>query len=107
MACLTRIRCAINLASSAGLLGLALEELSSSNRDISLSALWRMEFGAANPYSVLRIDTGAGSSQASLMKHLLPGNTPQVILSLNYLMYNSLYTSMQMADEWSQFAYER
>ena len=41
------------------------------------------------------------------MYFILLSNLPQAIFSLLYLMYNSLYTSMLVADEWRDFARHR
>ena len=52
-------------------------------------------------------DTLGGSSSGKLLARVLLANTPQIVLSILYFMYNSLYTSMLAADEWSRFAQQR
>lgn len=62
---------------------------------------WGLGFGA------IRSDTTLPLRQASLMSMTLLSNTPQLLLSFHYFGYNSLYTCMLLAKEWSGYAHER
>lgn len=62
---------------------------------------WNPGFGA------VRSDTTLPLRQASLLTMTLLSNTPQLLLSFHYFTYNSLYTCMLLAKEWSGYAHER
>lgn len=63
-----------------------------------------MGYGAVNGDSVLDWNPG-GSSGLHLIA--LIANVPQVVLSFLFLLYNGLFTSMLLADEWNSYARER
>ncbi|KAF2716324.1 hypothetical protein K431DRAFT_257778 [Polychaeton citri CBS 116435] len=63
-------------------------------------------FGAVDPSSMISIGLPTTGASGLLVSVLL-ANLPQAILSVLYLMYNSLYTFMCLADEWSKFAGRR
>lgn len=46
-----------------------------------------------------------GSSTSSLVPAVLLANLPQLVVSLIYVSYNSVWTSMLMGLEWSQYAH--
>ena len=62
---------------------------------------WSLGFGT------VRSDTTLPLRQKSLMSMTLLSNTPQLLLSFHYFAYNSLYTCMLLAKEWSEYAHER
>jgi len=65
-----------------------------------------MGFGAVNVNSLLAIGSYQ-TTAANVLAYILLANLPQTNLSLLYLMYNSLYTCMLQADEWSHYAHSR
>lgn len=71
---------------------------------------WHLEdvrnFGAVRPSSVLRTNLPTGGS-AGLISVLLVVNSPQLIVSSCYLLYNGLFTSMHLAHEYSGYAKQR
>ncbi|KAI9875102.1 MAG: hypothetical protein M1830_008875 [Pleopsidium flavum] len=71
-----------------------------------IRSLWKMGFGAVNVNSILTVGSYEATA-ANVLGYILLANMPQTILSLLYLMYNSLYTCMLQADEWSHYAHNR
>lgn len=67
----------------------------------TLSHFWSMGYGA------ISLKTGITPLTGSLTKVILVANLPQVILSFLYLTYNSLFTCMLVAKEWTGFAHQR
>ena len=61
-----------------------------------------MGFGALTTDSLI-----GNTGSSSLLSNTLLANLPQILLSCLYLSYNSLYTCMLSADEWSRFAHQR
>ena len=84
------------------LLGLGLDNGVLTDR--SLSHLWQMGYGAVTGDSMLDWNL-EGSSGLAL--NALVANLPQVVLSFVFLLYNGLFTSMLLADEWNGYARER
>ena len=69
-----------------------------------MSHLWSLGYGGVSSETTIRLD---GSFWGNLMSVILLANLPQVLLSFLYLTYNSLFTSMLLAEEWSGFAHQR
>ncbi|KAH0351248.1 hypothetical protein KCU83_g4597, partial [Aureobasidium melanogenum] len=85
------------------LLGMGLQTSDSTSSD-----LFRMGFGDPNLRFSLSSTFGAGSNSAlALICAVLLANTPQLLITFVYFTYNSVFTSMVMASEWSQFAFQR
>ncbi|MCJ1428446.1 hypothetical protein MMC29_006356 [Sticta canariensis] len=72
--------------------------------DTRMSHLWSLGYGGVNPQTIISL---YGSFWGTLIPVILLANLPQVILSFLYLTYNSLFTSMLLAEEWSGFAHQR
>jgi len=49
------------------------------------------------------MDQGWDSGESALLTAVLCVNTPRLLLSLTYLMYNSLFTGAVMGQEWNRF----
>lgn len=75
-------------------------------------------FGTYNPQAVLHvagttnggsgdISAGSFSSNSILISMVAVANIPQVLVSCLYFAYNTVYTSMVSADEWSRFTTHR
>jgi hypothetical protein len=60
-------------------------------------------FGSLNPNAIIEFHEGP----LGLAKCVLLANTPQLILSFLYLMYNGLYTCMHLAHEYGGYATDR
>ena len=77
----------------------------------NLGTLWKLGFGNPSPYS----DFGLPNSLdlyneygiKPFLQSVLAVNTPQLILSLMYILYNALFTNMLMVKEWSRFGHSR
>jgi len=66
-------------------------------------SIWSLGFGSLNTDSLIN----SSSDRNSLMGMVLVANLPQVVLSLLYFMYNSTFTCMLSAAEWSRYAQHR
>ena len=97
----------ITIVITASLLGVGLHNLQVSSKPTDLGSLWKMGFGVVNSYTLISTSSSTQSTPANLIGFVLLSNSPQIILSALYFMYNGVYTSMQMADEWNRFSYER
>ena len=72
--------------------------------DRSFLHLWQMGYGAVTEDSMFYWSM-EGSSGLHL--NALVANLPQVVLSFLFVIYNGLFTSMLLADEWNGYAHER
>lgn len=96
------ILCISTLIVAGILLGIGLQNTSLQSRNIS--HLWSLGFGAVTSESLVAWDEpGSGG----LLLTVLVANSPQALLSFLFLTYNGLYTCMLMANDWSDYAYER
>ena len=73
-------------------------------------------FGSYNPLAVLDLfaservgstSPDSFSSNSDLLSAVAVANLPQVLVSCLYFAYNTVYTSMVSADEWSRFTTQR
>jgi hypothetical protein len=62
-------------------------------------------FGSLSPDAMIYIGPQQGSK--GLLTCVLLANSPQVVLSLAYLLYNGLYTCMHLAHEYGGYAADR
>ena len=69
-----------------------------------MSHLWSLGYGGVSPETMIDL---YGKFWENLIPMILLANLPQVLLSFLYLTYNSLFTSMLLAEEWSGFAHQR
>ena len=92
-------RCLIALASACGLLADGLHYLRDGRN------LWSLGFGAVSLGATTTRDSGLSSKP--LLSMALTANLPQLVLTTLYFLYNSLYTSMFTAFEWSRFALQK
>ena len=69
-----------------------------------MSHLWGLGFGAVTGELLVSWNK---TSSGGLLLTVLVANSPQALLSFLFLTYNGLYTCMLMANEWSDYAYER
>ena len=59
-------------------------------------------FGVPNPANVIMFADAANNGyQAGLVSSVLVANSPQLLLSFIYFAYNSLFTCILLAHEWS------
>lgn len=94
------ILCISTLLAAGILLRIGTESLSST----SISHLWSLGFGAVTLETLVNWNK---SGSSGLLLNVLVANSPQALLSFLFLTYNGLYTCMLMANEWSDYAYER
>ncbi|KAF2452340.1 hypothetical protein BDY21DRAFT_407015, partial [Lineolata rhizophorae] len=73
-------------------------------------SFWKTGFGTSNigyePTFVLSFGHGI-YQQKRLLNNILLANSPQLFLSLTYLLYNNILTSMLVGLEWISFAHKR
>ena len=74
----------------------------------NIQSLWARGFGhvsAQNIANLSKSSDGKGIYQGGLLPHVLLANLPQGLLSCLYLIYDGLFTSMLMEQEWQSFGY--
>lgn len=71
---------------------------------IGLTNIWAQGLGTINPNAIFPISGLSGGSDSSLLGAVILINTPQMLFSMLYYLYNSLFTSMWIGREWGQFA---
>jgi hypothetical protein len=70
-------------------------------------AIFSLGLGALNPKTLIRGWSIPVKGRQALVSNVIMANIPQLILSLIYFAYNSLFTTMSLATEWSQFGNTR
>ena len=96
------LSCCITLCTVGGLLDTGLTERALASK--SISHLWSLGFGTVTSEQLVRIKL---SGTSGLIGGILIANFPQLLLSFLYLMYNSLFTCMLLAQEWNKYAHHR
>jgi hypothetical protein len=76
----------------------------SSNAGVNLSAKDFFDLGIGAVHTTTLI---SGWGVKTVTAGVLMSNLPQPILSFNYLLFNGVFTSFLLANEWSSFAHER
>ncbi|KAH0371106.1 hypothetical protein KCU65_g2162, partial [Aureobasidium melanogenum] len=95
------------LVAAAVLLGMGIATYSSNADGPTAEVLWK-GFGESNlSFSLFTIFKPGSNSSSSLIAAVLLANAPQLLITFVYFTYNSVFTSMVMGSEWSQFAYQR
>ncbi|CAI6341942.1 unnamed protein product [Periconia digitata] len=89
------------IAFASYLLCLGIQDLGLS-REESLKIFKTLGFAALDPRAVKRYPNIRG-----VYSYTFLANIPQVIVSLIYFSYNSLFTSMLLAYEWSTYSYKK
>ncbi|KAF4434140.1 hypothetical protein FACUT_7992 [Fusarium acutatum] len=72
-----------------------------------LKSLWNLGFGSANELTLI---SGLGwddKGDRRLIANVLMANLPQLIFSFLYFQYNSVFTCMAAAEEWSGYGNKR
>jgi hypothetical protein len=73
---------------------------------VDLKSLWNLGFGSINVLTII-VSHLPSTGAAAVISNALVANTPQLILTLIYFTYNSVFTSMWMAAEWDSFSQRR
>ena len=98
--------CVATLVSSVVLLRTALFGLQPLPTD--LASLWRLGFGSLNANALVSLsDTTLPATAYYITLFVLLANSPQLVFSFLYLLYNATYTSMLQGAEWAEFASKR
>ncbi|XHG08480.1 hypothetical protein AWENTII_011577 [Aspergillus wentii] len=71
------------------------------NHDIDFQSLWNLGFGSLNQYSLF------ASTDKESFGIIVLANTPQLIVSVAYFLFNYILTSMLLVVEYTSFATER
>jgi hypothetical protein len=71
-----------------------------------LKSLWGLGFGSTNELTLIGLGWDAKGEKSLIWNVLLP-NLPQLIFSVLYFQYNSLFTCMAAAKEWSNYGHKR
>ncbi|KAL9622901.1 MAG: hypothetical protein Q9160_002827 [Pyrenula sp. 1 TL-2023] len=100
--------CLLTLIFVSVLLVIGISSLRGVGLPTSLHALWALGFGTLNANALVSLSkTFFPATPGYTSAFILLANTPQIIFSFLYLLYNALYTCMAQAAEWSSFAHER
>ena len=67
-------------------------------------SLMSLSFGAMSGSTLIKTNS---SLRSSLIAMVILANSPQLVLSILYFSYNSLFTCMLLGKEWSGYAYKR
>ena len=67
------------------------------------SSLWTIGLSAANPRTIIKGDKWP----TSIIANTMIANIPQVVFAMLYFSSNSVFTTMTLSAEWSDFAVER
>ncbi|KAF4632935.1 hypothetical protein G7Y89_g5184 [Cudoniella acicularis] len=98
----------LTVISAIAILALLGVVMSSISKPLNLSQLaqWTLGFGAISETTTISLGT-TGKGLSSILSSLILVNLPRALFSLLYLSYNSHFTSMYAASEWSRFAHQR
>lgn len=69
-------------------------------------SLMSLGLGTLNSKTIMRLD-GMASSLNNLVRNIIMANSPQVIASMLYFLYNGLFTTLSLATEWDTYARHR
>lgn len=99
------LACMITVTS---LLAFGISEANSSNgANISLRGFIDLGLGSVHLSTLISGWNLPSIGGSTVVASVLIANIPQPILSFLYLLFNGVFTSMFLADEWSDFAHER
>ncbi|KIK55865.1 hypothetical protein GYMLUDRAFT_133530, partial [Collybiopsis luxurians FD-317 M1] len=90
-----------------GLLVFAILNLKSSGSIIGIKALWELGIGKPHAQTIIRDWAIPTQGYGGLIASVLVANSPQVILSMIYIVFNSLCTTLFLALEWSSYSNSR
>jgi hypothetical protein len=76
-----------------------------SSGEISFMYLWTLGFGTLSTNSLMFWNDY--NIDEPILSMVLLANTPQIILSLLYFLYNALCTSIHSENEWQRYSYQR
>ncbi|KAF6827446.1 hypothetical protein CMUS01_08998 [Colletotrichum musicola] len=68
-------------------------------------SIWELGLGALRGSTILETSF-MGQGTSNLLPNVVLANTPQVIASVTYYLYNSLFTSISISTEWDRFSSE-
>ncbi|KAG8525641.1 uncharacterized protein KY384_000401 [Bacidia gigantensis] len=102
------IICVPMLAAVSALFALSLSGLKARNSPTDISSLWTLGFGQVSADSLILSNEFLENSHSNrLLGFVLLANLPQGMLSILYLLYNSILTCMLMEKEYQSYARER
>ncbi|QPC68032.1 hypothetical protein HYE67_010263 [Fusarium culmorum] len=98
----------VTFSVSWGLLGYGIDQIYGPD---DFKSLWGLGFGTANELTLIYGSAGFSNEPQREPQNIFPkvlvSNIPQLIFSILYFQYNSLYTAMAAAKEWSDFGRKR
>ena len=89
------------------LLSLAIAERHRDEAPTSLPALWHEGLGAVSDHELIGAEIVGGTPMTGFLESVLLANSPQLIFSFVYYLYNGLLTCMLAALEQSHYAITR
>ena len=72
----------------------------------SLPGLWNLGFGTVSSSTIVE-NYSHGTTQSLFLSTVLGANTPQMIVSMAYFLYNNILTSMLLAAEYDGYGTDR
>lgn len=84
------------------LLSMAINAIKSTGTTTSLTSLWSLGFGSANPATIITW-TLPQAGATGLIANAFAANSPQIVLSTLYFLFNSIFTAMFLGAEWQGF----
>ncbi|PYH98138.1 hypothetical protein BO71DRAFT_317030 [Aspergillus ellipticus CBS 707.79] len=97
----TVLICLVVLSVGGYLLSVAIQGLQDQMYSTSLAGLWDLGFGTATPYTILPF------AHSSVISMALLANSPQLVISVAYFLYNNLLTHMLLVAEYDGYASQR
>ncbi|KAI1856560.1 hypothetical protein JX265_011519 [Neoarthrinium moseri] len=92
--------CALILAITSGLLGIAVHSLRHRSIDVTMASLWKLGFGALTPFTYLVLGLPR-TDPAGLISNVLLANLPQLLISIIYVFYNAMLSTFMVQREFS------
>ena len=98
----------LTLALCGTLLHIGIDSLKTFGVPTNSNALWHLGFGSLSANMLVNI-TGktVSATPGHTAAFILLANSPQLVFSFLYLLYNNIYTSLAQAGEWADFATDR
>jgi hypothetical protein len=92
-------RCLLLLSASSFLLWMGIDGLSGEGSASTLSGLWNLGFGDVSSLTMINTCSDDEYNCEGLISTVLLANTPQILVSIAYFLYNSTLTTMLLAAE--------
>ena len=72
-----------------------------------MATIWNLGIGSVSETALMSNFAGSESIESSLVSSIFTANSPQLIFSILYFLYNGIFTAMLAGKEWSDFGVHR